>query len=149
MGATNATYVANVLIEVRATTSKGLGVFAKVDIPHGTRVISEAPLLDVSDDKISNAKDIVLAFEQLSAPQQELYLQLHAYACDAFKRAAEREMEHTWQEIPKLHRTVLSVYAANAFGSVFWLGSRINHSCLPNLNFSFNPALQQETFHAI
>lgn len=32
------------LIEVRATISKGLGVFAKVDIPHGTRVISEAPL---------------------------------------------------------------------------------------------------------
>lgn len=91
----------------------------------------------------------MLAFGQFSAPQQELYSQLHAYACDAFKRAAEREMEHAWQEIPELHRTVVSVYAANAFGSVFWLGSRINHSCLPSLNFSFNLALQQETFHAI
>jgi hypothetical protein len=58
-------------------------------------------------------------------------------------------MEQNWQEIPELHRTVLAIYAANAFGRVFLLGSRINHSCLPNINFAYNSMLEKETFHAI
>lgn len=58
-------------------------------------------------------------------------------------------MQQTWQEIPELHRTVLAIYAANAFGSVFLLGSRINHSCLPNIHFAYNSMLKEETFHAI
>ena len=58
-------------------------------------------------------------------------------------------MEQNWPEIPFLHRKVLAIYAANAFGSVFLLGSRINHSCIPNIHFAYNPVLEKETFHAI
>lgn len=43
---------------------------------------------------------------------------------------------------------MLSIYAANAFGCVF-LGSRINHSCVPIVNFSINELLKEETFHVI
>lgn len=136
------------LVEVRESGGKGLGVFARSNIPQGTRVISEPALLEVSSVD-SNAKDIVLAFDQLPLSQQESFLKLHGYACDSFKRAAEREMQQTWQEIPELHRTVLAIYAANAFGSVFLLGSRINHSCLPNIHFAYNSMLKEETFHAI
>lgn len=65
----------------------------------------------------------MMAFEQLAPPQQELFLQLHGYACNKFKRAAEREMEQAWQDISELHRTVLSIYAANALwqGFLAWL----------------------------
>ena len=134
---------------MRESTSKGLGVFAKSNIPRGTRVISEPALLEVRREANSNAKDIVQVFEQLTSSQQELFLELHGYACHSFQRAAEREMQQDWQDISGLHRKVLSIYAANAFGNVFLLGSRINHSCLPNVNFAYNSKLKEETFHAI
>lgn len=123
-------------------------MFAKVDIACGTRVLAEPALIQING-KTGNAKDIVRAFESLPLLQQTLYLELHGHACDAFKRAAEREMERKWHEIPELHRTVLSIYAANAFDGVFLLGSRFNHSCIPNVHFSFNRTLEKETFHAI
>jgi hypothetical protein len=137
------------LIEVRESPSKGLGIFAKFNIPRGTRVISEPALLEVRREGNSNAKDIVQTFEELTSSQQELFLQLHGYACDSFKCAAEREMEQAWQDISELHRKVLSIYAANAFGNIYLLGSRINHSCLPNVNFAYNSKLKEETFHTI
>jgi len=106
------------LIEVKDSAPKGLGVFAKANIPCGSCVIAEPALLKV---KGGNAKDIVRAFESLPSSQQSLYLDLHGHACEPFKRAAEREMEQNWQQIPELHRRVLAIYAANAFGNVFLL----------------------------
>lgn len=125
---------------------KGLGLFAKAHIPRGTRVIAESAILKA---KGGNSKDIVRAFESLPKSQQNLYLELHGYACEPFKCHVEREMEQDWQQIPDLHRTVLAIYGANSFGDVFLLGSRINHSCLPNIHFAYNPVLEKETFHAI
>lgn len=134
------------LVEVKVSALKGLGVFAKANIPCGSRVLAEPALLEVKGE---NAKDIVRAFESLPLSQQNLYLDLHGYACEPFKRAAEREMEQDWQQIPELHRRVLAIYAANAFGNVFLLGSRINHSCIPNIHFANNSVLEKETFHAV
>lgn len=134
---------------MRESAGKGLGVFAKSNIPRGTRIISEAPLLEVSRGENSDAKDIVVAFEQLPSSQQGLFLELRGYACDSFKRAVEHEMGQLWRDIPELRRTVLAIYAANASGNVYWLGSRINHLCLPNVNFAYNPMRKEETFHAI
>jgi hypothetical protein len=34
-------------------------------------------------------------------------------------------MNQDWADIPKVHRQVLAIYAANAFCGVFLLGSRI------------------------
>lgn len=123
-------------------------MFAKTNILCGTRVIAEPALLKINRET-GNAKDIVRDFESLPSSQQNLYLKLHGYACDLFKHAAEHEMEQNWQQMPKLHRTVLAIYAVNAFGDVFLLGSRINHSCIPNIHFAYNSVLEEETFHAI
>jgi hypothetical protein len=137
------------LIEMKESPRKGLGIFAKEDIPRGTRIIAERALLKIDRQNMSDAKDIVVAFESLSFSAQRIYLQLHAYACDRFKSAAEHELGQDWERMPELHRRVLAIYAANAFGSVFLLGSRINHSCTPNVHFAYNPALEEETFHAV
>lgn len=89
-------------------------------------------------------------FESLTSLQQESYLGLYAYACDDFKRATEREVGKPWENIPKLHREVLSISAANAFNSaVFLLSSRINHSCISNIHFAYNTNLEKGTFHAV
>jgi hypothetical protein len=127
---------------------KGLGIFAKSDIPCGTRVIAEPPLLKVDREK-GDANDILKAFESLPISQRDLYLGLHGYASTPFKLAAEREMGQNWDALSEVHRQVLAIYAANAFGSVFLLGSRINHSCVPNLHFAYNTTIGKETFHAI
>lgn len=58
-------------------------------------------------------------------------------------------MGQTWDRIPFLYQIVLSVYASNAIGDVYLLGPRINHSCIPNVHFAFNTAIEKETFHAM
>jgi hypothetical protein len=136
------------LVEVRDLGQKGLGVIAISDIPRGTRVIAESDLLQVNRSTV-DAKEVVRAFEKLPLSEQNLYLELYAYASPEYKSAAERELEQSWEQIPQLHRKVLEIYAANAFGGVFLLSSRINHSCIPNLHFAYNPELLKETFHAI
>lgn len=48
----------------------------------------------------------------------------------------------------ELDRKVLAIFAANAFnGGIFLLGSRMNHSCVPNTDFSYNGTIKKETFH--
>lgn len=136
------------LIEQKESQGKGLGIFAVQNIPCGTRIIAEAGLLRINRDTLK-VPDIINAFKRLSPSQKKLYLELHEYACDAFRRATEQEVNQDWEEIPKLHRRVLGIWVANCFDDVFLLGSRINHSCTPNVHFAYNSALEKETFHAI
>ena len=135
-------------IEVKESTGKGLGVFAITDIPCGARVLAEEPLLRV-DEGNGSAKDILSAFQKLSVSQQHLYLQLHGFAGAAFKRSAEKEIGRAWPASPLRERDILAIWAANGFGHVFLLGSRFNHSCIPNIHFAYNPTLDKETFHAV
>ncbi|XMA13710.1 hypothetical protein WAI453_006501 [Rhynchosporium graminicola] len=139
---------ANDYVEVRDTNGKGMGTFATRTIASGTRIIAEAGLLQI-DRKTSDAATIVQAFESLSSSRQSAYLSLHEFACDSFIRAAERELGQYWENTPKIHRRVLGIWAANSFGDVFLLGSRINHSCIPNVNFAYNSTLGKQTFHAV
>jgi hypothetical protein len=45
---------------------------------------------------------------------------------------------------------VIATFTNNHLGEhVFLHGSRINHSCTPNLEYAWNPAINQGTFHAI
>ncbi|PYH76157.1 TPR domain protein [Aspergillus uvarum CBS 121591] len=100
--------------------------------------------------KSRSREDILDAFKKLPVAQQRLYLDLHEFACPQFRKAAEREIETQWEEMTDLDRKVLAIFAANAFnGGVFPLGSRMNHSCIPNTDFSYNWSIEKETFHAI
>ncbi|KAF2825868.1 SET domain-containing protein, partial [Ophiobolus disseminans] len=136
------------LIEVKESKGRGLGVVAIADIPRGTRVVAEAGLLQI-DRSHTGSKDILRAFESRLPSEKSAYLELHAYACNALKRTTEQELGMPWLRISALHRKVLSIWDANTFGDVFPLGSRLNHSCIPNINFAYNPSLEKETFHAV
>lgn len=55
-----------------------------------------------------------------------------------------------WNEIQGFQRRILSIYAANVFpGGISLLGFRFDHSCIPNIHFQQNPALEKNTFHTI
>ncbi|EED12492.1 SET domain containing protein [Talaromyces stipitatus ATCC 10500] len=136
------------LIEVRESPGKGLGVFAKDNIPRGTRILAESSLLKVENDN-PDAKKILQAFEDLTPSQQSSYLELHRYTFDSDKQILEAQMGQTWDEMAEMHRKVLNIYTANSFPSIYLLGSRFNHSCVPNTTHSYHPSLDKETFHTI
>jgi hypothetical protein len=125
------------LVQVRTLPGKGLGVFAISDVPRGTCIIAEAALLKIDWD-YGDARNILDAFGTLTASEQSLYLELHGFVCAAFRCAAEQEMGQSWKLMPELQRKALAIFAANAFGDVYLLGSRINYSCLPNIYFAYN-----------
>ncbi|KAJ5920179.1 hypothetical protein N7516_011037 [Penicillium verrucosum] len=126
------------LIEFNEPPQKGTCV-AKAKIPRDTHLTSkQAPTRSRSRNCNPEPHRASL---QTSSAQQESYLQLHGYLSDLPKVAVKYDTERVGQELqelPELHRKVLSNYAAKALGCVFFLGSRINLSCVPNVNFVYN-----------
>ena len=121
-----------------------MGIFAKEKIPRGTRLITESPLLKAPVDPTTGGADVQYAFNNLSGPMQRAYLELYGYASEDSKRC------HNWEMLGDLDRRVLAIYTANCWGGdVFWLASRFNHSCIPNIHNTYNSTLQKETFHNI
>jgi hypothetical protein len=131
------------LIEVREAPGKGLGIFAKENISRGTRIVAERPLLKVNILP-SHCVDVQTPFNNLPLPAQKAYLGLHGYASNTLKK------DNDWNSLSALTRKILAIYAANHWGrDVFWLASRFNHSCIPNLHNAYNPNIKMETFHSI
>lgn len=65
----------NEFYEIRAVPGKGYGSFALKDLKRGTRILSEPPLLTVSNGHYLIA-DIEETFSQLSADEQKTYWSL-------------------------------------------------------------------------
>ncbi|KAK7178113.1 SET domain-containing protein 5 [Paraphaeosphaeria sporulosa] len=131
------------LIEVRETPENGLGIFAKEKISRGTRIVAESPLLKATA-VASHGVAVLPAFHNLSPTKQRAYLGLHGHPSEILKK------DNDWESLPDLDRRVLAIYATNSWGrDVFWLASRFNHSCIPNIHNAYNPTIQMETFHSI
>jgi SET domain-containing protein len=131
------------LIEIREIPEKGRGIFAKEKISRGTRIVAESPLLKATAVS-SHGVNVLTAFNNLSPPKQRAYLDLHGHASETLKK------DNDWDSLPDLDRRVIAIYATNHWGrDVFWLASRFNHSCIPNIHNAYNPTIQMETFHSI
>lgn len=136
------------LIEVRQTKSAGLGVFARVTIPRSTRILCTPLLLRLNGGE--NPREILGAFDGLSAKDQALYLDLYPFVPPVRKELTKRYMGMRWEKLSEREKKVIGIYDANSFEvGIFFLPSRINHSCIPNVHYEFNPILQRGTFHAI
>jgi hypothetical protein len=83
------------LVQVRSSPEKGREVLAITDIPRGTRIIAEAALLKIYRDH-GDARNILDALKNLTASKKSLCLDLHGFACAAFRCAAEQEMAQSW-----------------------------------------------------
>ncbi|CAI6332429.1 unnamed protein product [Periconia digitata] len=136
------------LIEVRDTPQSGLGVFAVAPIPRATRILSEPLLLAL--DGGENPTEILKAVNKLSKEDKARYLELHPFAPPVRKDLAKKHMGKRWQDLAQWERDAIGVYDANSFEvGVYFLPSRINHSCLPNVHYEYNPAIEKGTFHAV
>lgn len=149
------------LYELRNTDEKGYGLFATVNIPIGTRIICEAPLIRISENSVHLAWG---PYCRLSNAQKAAFDKLHSYKSGTidFKWVSRHQLidltddsldEDDVEEMVAERVRVLSTFAANNFVtgeglSVFETAARLNHSCVPNVHHSFNPNLGKQTVHA-
>ncbi|KAF2800387.1 TPR domain protein [Melanomma pulvis-pyrius CBS 109.77] len=136
------------LIQVQNTPSAGFGVFAIARIPRSTRILSAPLLLALNGGE--DPSEILRAVNRLDDADKARYLELHPFAAPVRKDNVKRHTGKHWQHLAEWERNAIGVYDANSFEvGVYFLPSRINHSCIPNVHYEFNPAIQRGTFHAV
>ncbi|KAM0161495.1 hypothetical protein ACHAPG_002425 [Botrytis cinerea] len=113
------------VIEIRTSPKGGLGIFALCTIPTNTLLLSEQPLVILTDTgtRTDPLDDLVSG---LSSSRKSAFLSLHAY------RANPRESRNR------------SILYSNGFGvgkvenlstGVFETASRFNHACTPSAEY--------------
>jgi len=122
------------LCEIRSSPGKGLGVFATVDIPRGTRIMANECLFYVVGPK-AMISEIEAGFNNLTPAHQNDYLALR---CPDYPGKS-----------PIIRRWEANCFAMDHDTGIFLEASRINHSCTPNALFKWNANIQRETVHAI
>ncbi|KAM3499719.1 hypothetical protein MY10362_007052 [Beauveria mimosiformis] len=172
--------VRNNLVEARPAGNliSGLGLFAVREIPRGTRIIEEAPMMVLPDTQnIDDELDAFCsAFQQLTGAERSIFDQLHCdYSRDiiskllnAVRRWRRRNLtsdtDGSLLERSRCTKVSHIIYdrfymflsncvylgAERVSGKgLFALFSRINHSCVPNTYWTFNAAIERLTVHAI
>lgn len=129
-------------IEVRCTPTKGYALFAASHIPKGAIVLAEIPAIRLTaedEDKKLEADDVLRAkFDQLSKKSQKNFTKLHNANKDGFTRL--RSIYHSNCYNLEGSR---SVFGGSCIGLT---ASRINHSCIPNVQFSFLETVPEQLF---
>ena len=130
------------LLKVTSTPDRGLAVFAARKIKAGTLVLAETPLIYLDKNEENDSAVLEHRFSTLSRAEQKLYLCLF----DAQKSRMSR---------------IASIYYSNCYNcdgfkkdgrggsAVGVLVSRINHNCVPNVQFCYDEACNEMRFHAI
>lgn len=129
------------VLEVRNIEGKGKGVFAMNHIPANTCVLAERPLLKLANevDDETEPTQVIEAFQKLTTPNQEAYLQLYGFAAEIYQTHPE------WKALSCKGREVVAIWGANNWNDmVFQIGCRINHACIPNLETSWNERTQRQ-----
>ena len=127
------------LIKIKATPNKGDGTFAKIDIARGTRILSENRLMPVE----TNSREIITKFQALSPGEKFVYMGLAEYKGPDVRRPPREKRDGE-------ERKVLALYQGNNLGDgIFKWRSRINHSCIPNVQFAYNERINKWTTHAV
>ena len=142
---------------LRDSKGKGKGLFAIGSIECGTRITAEPPLLRLGGTNPSQF-DVERAFNQLSAPNQESFLQLASCHNSDPRAWADGTSPEPHCAAASLERSIYTIYQTNCVdisdsngpeAAVFKTASRINHSCVPNCCHTWNPLSKMQTIHAI
>jgi hypothetical protein len=157
-----------VLTEVRAAGAKGLGLFARLQIPRGTRIVSEKPLLSLHPDQ--DASHLFSNARNLKNEEIEQILRLSYFPGSGISRAGRWANTLAWTLGDLLKRrygwkwglmgenlNILNVFRSNSFEldveeherALFPQIARINHSCTPNAQANWHPTMGKFNVHAI
>ncbi|KAF4948913.1 hypothetical protein FGADI_9197 [Fusarium gaditjirri] len=126
------------LFEVRDISGKGRGLIAKADIPAGTRILCEKPLLLAEPMAPADLEAAVAAkLKALSKSKQREFLSLHNNFPGKFPFGG-------------ITRTnALPCGSGSTVGGIYPTICLINHSCLANSHNNWNSEAGHETIHAI
>ncbi|KAF2120400.1 hypothetical protein BDV96DRAFT_683838 [Lophiotrema nucula] len=122
---------------------KGKGLIATKDIPKGTRIVSEKPIIN-SGRHVANMEQLQIRISQqvssLSQDQQREFLSMdNIYP---YTNSLER-----WRGI--FRTNALPIGSQLDAGGVFFIACRINHACDNNAQNFWNENLNQLTIHAV
>ena len=128
------------LWRMEAIPGKGKGVIATSDIPAGTLVLSDPPLITtaVIQSIETTEQDLARALRALPRDDQRAFLSLHN--------------NHRGEKNPLSNIVRSNGYPlgpGSDVGAVFAHVSRFNHSCAPNAKHAWNAALGHQTVYAI
>ncbi|KAI1136892.1 SET domain-containing protein [Hypoxylon sp. FL0543] len=162
------------MYETRPSAGKGLGTFTSRIIQEGACIMTEEAILSLTkkEHKARNAVWFVSLkgkFNQLSQQGQATYLAL-SYRPDVVDEAIVPTLKDFLTEDEgikdaevlqvelELLRKIMAIYLSNrtsmgdhgelGFG-IFPKFSRINHSCVPNATFVFNPETERVDVYAL
>ncbi|OJD18272.1 hypothetical protein AJ78_01711 [Emergomyces pasteurianus Ep9510] len=130
----------NELYTIKAIPGRGLGCFATSKIPRGTRILLEEPLFTVpsmATNLQSVEKSFLKDLKSLSKEQQHMFFSLH----NAHKGSCS-------PVIGTIKTNAMPFGARGAEGAIFPHAARINHSCKPNSQNTWNRNLEKLTIHA-
>ena len=125
---------------MQLTRETGLGVFALRDIPAGTCILTELPLLHFNTRKPS-AKCILKRFRALCASKQAIFTDLSVYTRTIPERyeivnAAKKPTEFETFILSIFHNNHLPISKPGTGVAVYPTAARLNHSCTPNATVS-------------
>lgn len=151
------------LCNVRACgdQAKGFGVFARKDLPAGTRVTCEKPLLTAPREPGTiDPVTVFEAFDELSDKNKEVYMALSAADIQT-KHALACMDDDLDQGTRDYVAKISSIFESNAFNigeededgvvmsAIFPLASRFNHECKPNVAQTWNENIKSLTIHTV
>ncbi|EMR83913.1 putative set domain-containing protein 5 protein [Botrytis cinerea BcDW1] len=126
------------LFEIKDIPGKGKGLVAHFNIPQGTRIICEKPLLrdgPMPRDELEGFLGTKL--KAMSKESQRQFLSLH----NSFPAK---------KPFSGIFRTnALPCGSGSSIGGVYPTSCLINHSCMPNAHNNWNSDKEHETIHAI
>lgn len=150
------------IFELRKTDNKGFGLFATADIPLGTLIVCEEPLLRITGEAVHSVWG---AYCRLNNAQKLEFDKLHGHQAENlnFEQAARALVdpnddsmdEDDIEEMVADQIRVMKIFSVNNFRlppydlGVFAKSSRLNHSCVPNVHHSYNPVLKRNTIFAV
>ncbi|KAI1100259.1 hypothetical protein F4804DRAFT_336425 [Jackrogersella minutella] len=138
------------LVEVRLTETQGYGAFAKKNIPQGTIIVYERPIMYVKKDHNMNVLDFCRVYEDSTEEEKRELSKLYYYPEHIYIARKETYKIQTWcrgvrnmphEEVDKkvtellesISRWWTNAAGIDAFSSaVYPTFSRFNHSCDPN-----------------
>ncbi|KAG6089727.1 hypothetical protein E4U30_008316 [Claviceps sp. LM220 group G6] len=122
---------------------KGKGLVATREIPKGTRILSEQPLITlpikVPAEKVPDL--LSRQWESLNIDQRTAYLSLHNNVANVSKNDRP--------QLVSIFYTNCREYGREDRLAIFMEASRINHDCESNTEGEWNPNIKRHTVHAI
>ncbi|KAI1776681.1 hypothetical protein F4818DRAFT_457410 [Hypoxylon cercidicola] len=152
------------MFEIRPSPGKGQGLFATRAIRRGERLIRESPLISLSPQEDTRThwwRFLYMKFESLSPEDQAKYLELsylpnkfpdHVNRISFFLSADQGVKDEDVKAKADFLIKIMSIYAVNnaeinddgdSGSGIFPTFTRINHSCVPNTVWAYQPSTQE------